>query len=150
MNETFFATTDWCLCVSISFIILLSHNSDDVTSLFSRKHCTLPTTLEIGKIHNWLHFPKYKFYWKYPAENNGSGISKTLNFKRSGVAHSQISLQWAAFGTTTFLPRVSTATKSHATPLKKIYVKFSIRAYRSLCGLFVAAGCHHSSHYGQR
>ena len=52
VNETFFATTDWCLCVSISFIILLSHNSDDVTGLFSRKHCTLPTTLEIGKIHN--------------------------------------------------------------------------------------------------
>ena len=61
VNETFLATTDWCLCVSISFIILLSHNSDDVTGLFSRKHCTLPTTLEIGKIHNSLHFPKYKF-----------------------------------------------------------------------------------------
>ena len=34
-----------------------------MTSLafFPRKHCTLPTTLEIGKIHNRLHFPKYQF-----------------------------------------------------------------------------------------
>ena len=30
-------------------------------ALFPRKHCTLPTTLEIGKIHNRLHFPKNKF-----------------------------------------------------------------------------------------
>ena len=49
-----------------------------MTSLafFPRKYCTLPTTLEIGKIHNWLHI-----YWKYPAENDGSGISETLHFK---------------------------------------------------------------------
>ena len=30
-------------------------------ALFPLKHCTLPTTLEIGKIHNRLHFPKNKF-----------------------------------------------------------------------------------------
>ena len=33
---------------------------------------------------------------------------------------------------------------------EKFYKKFSTRAYRGLCGLFVAAGCRHSSHYGQQ
>ena len=132
MNETFFATTDWCLCVSISFIILLSHNSDDVTGLFPvntvpyRQHWRLEkyTTDCIFLSINLLKISCRK-RWKC--------ISKTLNFKKSGVARSQIPLQWAAFGTTTFLPRVRTATKSHATPLRKIYIKFSIRAYRGWC-----------------
>ena len=31
-----------------------------------------------------------------------------------------------------------------------VYRKFSIRAYRGLSGLFVAAGCRHSSHYGKQ
>ena len=46
------ATSDWCLCVILSFILLLCHNSDDVTGFFFRKHYTLPTTLAIEKMHN--------------------------------------------------------------------------------------------------
>ena len=36
----------------------------------------------------------------------------------------QTSQRWAAFGTTTFLPRVRTPTKSHAAPLKKFIKSF--------------------------
>ena len=36
------------VCVSISFISLLFRSSD--TCLFSRKHCTLPTKLEMNKL----------------------------------------------------------------------------------------------------
>ena len=150
MNDTFFATTDWCLFLSMSFILLLFHNSDDVTGLFPRKHCTLPTTLEIGKIHNWLHFPKYKFTENILQKTLEVAFPSPYILKISGVACPQISLLWAAFGTTTFLPRVRTPTKSHATPVKKIYIKFSLRAYRGLCGLFAAASCRHSSDYGQQ
>lgn len=53
----FFFCTSWCLCVKISFILLLFNNSVGVTGLFFyRKQstdCTLPTTLEIGKIKNY-------------------------------------------------------------------------------------------------
>ena len=33
---------------------------------------------------------------------------------------------------------------------EKFHKKFSIRAYRGLCGLFVAAGCRNSSHNDQQ
>ena len=35
---------------SISFNFLLFHNYDGVTGLFSPSHCSLPTTLEMGKL----------------------------------------------------------------------------------------------------
>ena len=65
----------------------------------------------------------------------------------------QTCLRWAGFDAEYFLSRVRTPTKSQAPPLnvtQQIHVRFSIRAYRGLCGLFVVAGCHHSSHYGQQ
>ena len=46
-------------------------------------------------------------------------------------------------------PRAYTYKISRCAP-EKIYKKFSIRAYRGLCGLFVVAGCRNSSHYGQQ
>ena len=50
--------------------------------LFSRKYCTLPITLEIGKINNLITVFSFAFiYWECPAENTGDGISETLNFK---------------------------------------------------------------------
>ena len=61
MTDTFFAQ-NWCVCVSISFILLLFHNSDGVASLafFNPKHGTLLATLEMGKINNkLLHFPAF-------------------------------------------------------------------------------------------
>ena len=55
----------------------------------------------------------------------GNGISETLTLKTSGIACPQTSLQWAAFGATTFLPLVCKPTnRSHAAPLTTIYRKF--------------------------
>ena len=46
-----------------------------VLSFFSLKHCTLPITLEMGKINNYLlHVPSFIF-----PENTGDDISETLN-----------------------------------------------------------------------
>ena len=54
---------------------------DGVTvSLFFREHCTLTTTLEVGKIcSNHLHFLSYLL--KCPVDNAGNGISEPLNLK---------------------------------------------------------------------
>ena len=46
-------------------------------------------------------------------------------------------------------PRAYTYKISRYAP-EKFHKKFSIRAYRGLCGLFVAAGCRNSSHNGQQ
>ena len=46
-------------------------------------------------------------------------------------------------------PRAYTYKISRYAP-EKIYKKFSMRAYRGLCGLFAAASCRHSSDYGQQ
>ena len=35
---------------SISFNLSLFHNYDGVTGLFPHEHCSLPTTLEMGKL----------------------------------------------------------------------------------------------------
>ena len=48
--------------------------------LFFREHCTLTTTLEVGKIcSNHLHFLSYLL--KCPVDNAGNGISEPLNLK---------------------------------------------------------------------
>ena len=48
--------------------------------LFFREHCTLTTTLEVGKIcSNHLHFLSYLL--KCPVDNAGKGISEPLNLK---------------------------------------------------------------------
>ena len=54
---------------------------DGVTVLlFFREHCTLTTTLEMGKIcSNHLHFLSYLL--KCPVDNAGNGISEPLNLK---------------------------------------------------------------------
>ena len=54
---------------------------DGVTVLlFFREHCTLTTTLEVGKIcSNHLHFLSYLL--KCPVDNAGNGISEPLNLK---------------------------------------------------------------------
>ena len=59
---------------------------DGVTVLpFSRKHCTLTATLEMGKIYtNHLHFLSNLL--KCPVDNTGNGISEPLNLKISGGA----------------------------------------------------------------
>ena len=55
---------------------------------FSRKHCTLTATLEMGKIHpNHLHFLSYLL--KCPVDNTGNSISEPLNLKISGGAYPQ-------------------------------------------------------------
>ena len=49
--------------------------------VFLRKHCTLPATLEMSKINNYLlHFLHINLL-KCPAENAESGISETLNLR---------------------------------------------------------------------
>ena len=77
-----FYRDDWYIFRSILvslcyyfFYVLLLHNSDGVTGLFSYIQCTLQTTQEMGKLNNWTIF-----YWKCPAENAGNGISETLNW----------------------------------------------------------------------
>ena len=54
---------------------------DGVTVLpFFREHCTLTTTLEMGKIcSNHLHFLSYLL--KCPVDNAGNGVSEPLNLK---------------------------------------------------------------------
>ena len=54
---------------------------DGVTVLpFFREHCTLTTTLEMGKIcSNHLHFLSYLL--KCPVDNAGNGVSEPLKFK---------------------------------------------------------------------
>ena len=54
---------------------------DGVTVLpFFREHCTLTTTLEMGKIcFNHLHFLSYLL--KCPVDNAGNGVSEPLNLK---------------------------------------------------------------------
>ena len=54
---------------------------DGVTVLpFCREHCTLTTTLEMGKIcFNHLHFLSY--FLKCPVDNAGNGVSEPLNLK---------------------------------------------------------------------
>ena len=53
--------------------------------LFFREHCTLTTTLEMGKIcSNHLHFLSYLL--KCPVDNAGNGVSEPLNLKFSGGA----------------------------------------------------------------
>ena len=82
MTDTFFALY-LCVCVSISIIIIYysmilmaSH------AIFFRKHCTLPTTLEMGKNRQLTSaFSCVLIYRKCPAENAGNGISKTLSLK---------------------------------------------------------------------
>ena len=85
------------------------------------------TARELSHV-KWLGIIKIYFYFlkKYffIIKSEWSGISETPTFKKSGVACPQISLRWAAFSPTTFLSRVRTPTKSHATPLKKIYKVF--------------------------
>ena len=88
-------------------------------AIFSHKHCTLRTTLEMGKNRQLTSaFACVLICRKYPEENAGNGISKTLNFKIfRGSMLVQQPLDRAAFGaTTTFLPHVRTPSKSHATP----------------------------------
>ena len=52
MTDTSFALY-WRLSVSdYSVILLLFHDSEGVTRLFFLKECTLPTTLEMGKVNN--------------------------------------------------------------------------------------------------
>ena len=62
----------WCLCVSISstfycYSIILNVS----LAFFPCKQCTLPTTLEKGKVnkYNYCIFSISLMYWKCPAEN---------------------------------------------------------------------------------
>ena len=75
-------TVFWCPCVSISFILLFRfHNSVESLAFFSQEHCTLPTTLEMSKIYNYLlHFLHINLL-KCLVENAESGISETLNLR---------------------------------------------------------------------
>ena len=55
------------------------HDGVTVLPLF-REHCTLTTTLEMGKIcSNHLHFLSYLL--KCPVDNAGNGVSEPLNLK---------------------------------------------------------------------
>ena len=78
MNYIFFAIQ--CLCVSISFNVLLFHNSVGVTCLlFSSKHCTVTDNTRDG--YNkplTAAFSCVPMCWKHPAENTGNGICETL------------------------------------------------------------------------
>ena len=59
-----------------SMILMASH------AIFSHKHCTLRTTLEMGKNRQLTSAFACVLIWrKCPEENAGNGISKTLNFK---------------------------------------------------------------------
>ena len=50
-------------------------------AFFSQEHCTLPTTLEMSKIYNYLlHFLHINLL-KCLVENAESGISETLNLR---------------------------------------------------------------------
>ena len=108
MTDTFFAL-NWCLCVNIPFIVPYS---DGVTGLFfSRKHCTLPTTLKMGCIFLRINLLKvscrkrWKCHFRDPKLRNFLGsIPPDL-------------VGWADFGATTFFPRVRTPSQSHVTLL---------------------------------
>ena len=81
-------TVFWCPCVSIFFILLFRfRKSLESLTFFSQEHCTLPTTLEMSKLDNYLlHFLHINLL-KCLVENAESGISETLNLKISGVAY---------------------------------------------------------------
>ena len=55
MTGTFFAPQFILvsLCQYFFYLLLLFHNSECVTGLFSRKQCTLPTTLQKGKVNEY-------------------------------------------------------------------------------------------------
>ena len=78
MKDIFFAIQ--CLCVSISFNVLLFHNSVGVTCLlFSSKQCTVTDSTRDG--YNkplTAAFSCVSICWKRPAENTGNGICETL------------------------------------------------------------------------
>lgn len=78
MNYIFFAIQ--CLCVSISFNVLLFHNSVGVTCLLlSSKHCTVTDNTRDG--YNkplTAAFSCVPMCWKHSAENTGNGICETL------------------------------------------------------------------------
>ena len=83
-KEIFIIKSGWLINFSqcISFTLLLFHKLDSVTDLFSvsRKHSTLPTTLELSKIINYCIFLQL-ICRKCPAENARNGIFETLNLR---------------------------------------------------------------------
>ena len=92
MTDQFFALC-WCLCVILRVDVspVAGNLLDGVTILpFSRKHCTLPISLEMGKINNKLqYFPSYMFtgnVLRTTATRNG--ISETKNFLGEHVRRS--------------------------------------------------------------
>ena len=91
---------------------------------FLRKHCTLATTLEMGKIYsNHLLFLSYLL--KCPVDNAGNGISEPQNLKffwRGAYPQTVIPPTMERLRTSNFFSLCVAPSKTHATSLKSIRI----------------------------